>query len=270
MPLPRSLHSSSSIFHAPAQIPAFLLLLNLPCPCPDPCIPPSPKEEGWPPKNRAPVQMCLLCPEVALDGFRREQLEENGGGKAPSTSTEDRHRPRLLASVEDLSGPQPSVHASLVLSLLSLQNSEGCHAFCKDSPPQKSREDRALPRLPTSLEDLSGPWPCPHAFRCIQRTAGQSAEGCHALCKDQPPQKSKDCRPTRKPWKTFQVLSPPSRRLLYSLNLLCRSRRAVTWCALTHRLKRARRISHTHAYLQAWKTFQVLSPPLMPTHYTYL
>ena len=45
--------------------------------------------------------------------------------------------------------------------------------------------------------------------------------------------------------KTFQVLSPPSMRLLYSSYCLCRARRAVTRCARTHRLKRARRIVHT-------------------------
>ena len=60
------------------------------------------------------MQMCLLCPEVALDGFRHEQLERNGGDNAPSTSTEGRHLPRLLASSDDLSGPQSSFHASIV------------------------------------------------------------------------------------------------------------------------------------------------------------
>ena len=45
--------------------------------------------------------------------------------------------------------------------------------------------------------------------------------------------------------KTFQVLSPPSMRLLYSADYLCRARKAVTRCARTHHLKRARWIVHT-------------------------
>ena len=60
--------------------------------------------------------------------------------------------------------------------------------------------------------------------------------------------------------KTFQVLSPPFMRLLYSVDYLCRARKAVTRCARTHRLTRARRIVHSPAHPQAWKTFQVLSP----------
>ena len=39
-------------------------------------------------------------------------------------------------------------------------------------------------------------------------------------------------------FKTFQVLSPPSMRLSYSFDYLCRARRAVTRCARTHHLKR--------------------------------
>ena len=62
--------------------------------------------------------------------------------------------------------------------------------------------------------------------------------------------------------KTFQVLSPPSMRLLYSAHYLCRARRAVTFCARTHRLKRARRILRSHAHPQVCKTFQVLCSPV--------
>ena len=61
--------------------------------------------------------------------------------------------------------------------------------------------------------------------------------------------------------KTFQVFSPPSMRLLYSAYCLCRARRAVTLCARTYRLTRARRVAVSPAYSQALITFQVLSPP---------
>ena len=44
---------------------------------------------------------------------------------------------------------------------------------------------------------------------------------------------------------TFQVLSPASRRLLYSPDYLCRARMAVTRCAKTHHLTRSRRIVPT-------------------------
>ena len=90
------------------------------------------------------MQMCLLCPEVALDGFRHEQLEETAEIK---------------------------------------------------------RLERAR-RVAIS-----------HAYT-------------HALT-------------------TFQVLSPPSMRLLCSSDYLCIARTAVTRCARTHHLKRARRIVHT-------------------------
>ena len=63
--------------------------------------------------------------------------------------------------------------------------------------------------------------------------------------------------------KTFQVLSLPSMRLLYSVDHLCKARRAVARCARTHRLKEARTIVHFLAYPQARKTFQVINPPLM-------
>ena len=85
---------------------------------------------------------------------------KNSGDKAPPTSTEGRHLPRLLARVEDLSGPQPSFHASIVFFSLPMQSAEGCHALCKDPPPHKSKESRPLPRLLASLENLSGPQPC--------------------------------------------------------------------------------------------------------------
>ena len=63
--------------------------------------------------------------------------------------------------------------------------------------------------------------------------------------------------------KTFQVLSPPSMRLLYSAYCLCRARRAVTLCARTYRLTRARRVAVSPAYSQALITFQVLTPSFM-------
>ena len=91
----------------------------------------------------------------------------------------------------------------------------------------------------------------------------QSAEGCHALCKDPPPQKSKEDRAHPQAWKTFQVLIPPFMLPQGSYKQLCRARRAVTLCARTHRLKRARRVAVSHAYPQAWKAFQFLSPSLM-------
>ena len=61
------------------------------------------------------MQMCLLCPEVALDGFRHEEeLEETAEIKRLQRARRVAISPRLLTSVEDLSGPQPSFHASIV------------------------------------------------------------------------------------------------------------------------------------------------------------
>ena len=60
--------------------------------------------------------------------------------------------------------------------------------------------------------------------------------------------------------KTFQVLCPPVMFQQRSCTQLCRARRAVTLCARTHRLTRARSLAISHAYSQALITFQVLSP----------
>ena len=87
------------------------------------------------------MQMCLLCPEVALDGFRHEQLEETA-------------------------------------EIMRLQRAR---------------------RVAIS-----------HAY-------SQAVT-------------------------TFQVLSPPFMRQLFSADYLCRARWAIKFCARTHRLKGARRI----------------------------
>ena len=52
----------------------------------------------WSPKNRAPTQMCLICPEVALDDFRHELFKKTAEVKrlkgSPSpTPTRKRRRP---------------------------------------------------------------------------------------------------------------------------------------------------------------------------------
>ena len=83
----------------------------------------------------------------------------------------------------------------------------------------------------------------------------QSAEGCHALCADPPPQKSKEDRAHPQAWKTFQVLSPPFMLPQGSIKQPGGKHRAVTLCARTQRLTRARVVAISPAHPQACKTF---------------
>ena len=83
------------------------------------------------------------------------------------------------------------------------------------------------------------------------------------MCEDPPPQNSKEDSAHPQTCKTFQVHSPPFMLSKGSYKQLCRARWAVTFCARTHRLKRARRILRSHAHPQACKTFQVLCSPVI-------
>ena len=58
--------------------------------------------------------MCLLCPEVALDGFRREQLEETAEVKRLQRARRIAITHAYSQALNTFQGPQPSVHASIV------------------------------------------------------------------------------------------------------------------------------------------------------------
>ena len=90
-----------------------------------------------------------------------------------------------------------------------MQSTVGCHVLCKDPPPQKSKEDLALPCPPASLQDLSGPMLSRHISTEILLTDLQSAEGCHALYKDPPPYKSNEGRRLPRLLESLENLSGP-------------------------------------------------------------
>ena len=105
------------------------------------------------------MQMCLLCPEVALDGFRHEQLEETAEIKRLQ-------RARRVAISHSYSQAMKTFQ---VLSPPSMRRLCSADYLCRArkavtrfarTPPQNSKEG---PQPPASLEDLSGPKPSLHA-----------------------------------------------------------------------------------------------------------
>ena len=131
--------------------------------------------------------------------------------------------------------------------------------MCKDPPPHKSKEDRAHPQACKAFQVLSPSFMLPQGFNkqlCRARRAVTLCARTHRLTRARrvaiSPAHPQAC-------KTFQVHSPPFMLPQGSYEQLCRARRAVTLCARTHRLKRARRVAVSPAHPQACKTFQVPS-----------
>ena len=130
--------------------------------------------------------MCLSCPEIALGGFRHVQLE----GTAEIKRLKRARRIAISHAYSQALRTENPFRSSALLSgvygILLITNAErgGLSRFVRGPTTSK---DRALPRLPTSGEDLSGPQYSPQAFVVTSLTGVLSAEGCHALCENPPP-----------------------------------------------------------------------------------
>ena len=108
------------------------------------------RKHGRPFRSKKPPLMLSNTSEKQLNGARRA-VTRCARTHRPQTSREGRNLP-LLASLENLSGLQPSFQASFVFSQCPMHSVEGCHALCEDPPPQTSKMGRHLPCLPTSVE----------------------------------------------------------------------------------------------------------------------
>ena len=107
-------------------------------------------------KNRPPVQMCLLCPEVALDIFRHEQLEGTAEIKRLQRAMRGRHLPTPTRTRLRPFRSSGLLSCTNCILLTTCAERGGLSRVVR-GPTTSQEQGGSCP--PASLQDLSGPEP---------------------------------------------------------------------------------------------------------------